>query len=459
MLGFAWLAIRQAQEALKNGRLEEAHRLLCQSGAHGHKRSFELLRQVVQGFVERGQRHLRRDDAEAAWHDLLQAEQLDANSRDAEPLRQALVKLGLAELRALLQAGEPSRAAEAAGRLRQRSVRQPELQLLEEVAKGWLTAREQTGRGDIAQALETVERTRRLLPGSAASLENFKAELEAKRESFAALLRDLHEATEAARWRDVLDLADKVLAAAPQHPEARKARALAWKAVEPVTVAHYRPPQAAPNADEPAKPAEGPPQRFVLWIDGVGGYLICLAQRVTLGQATPDGYVDVPLYADVSRLHAALTRDSEGYLFEAMRPALVNGQPTVKALLRPNDRVTLGTSCQFQFRQPAPVSASARLDLVSGHRLALAVDGVVLMADTLLIGDGAQNHVSIPDLKQPVVLYRHRDGLGVRCPGGTFTVDGQRVQERSLLRPKSLVSGEDFSFALEPLETRAGQSV
>jgi hypothetical protein len=449
MLGFAWLALRQAQEALKNGRLEEAHRLLCQSAAQGHKKSFELLQQVVHGFVERGERHLRGDDPEAAWHDLLQAEQLGDN-READRLRQALVRLGLAEVRALLQAGEPGRAAETIARLRERSVRQPELLLLDEAARGWLQARDHAGRGEFGRALELAARVRRLLPGDAEALERFRGELEGHRDNFAVLVGQLHEATEAAHWRDVLDLADKVLAVAPQHQEARKARGLAWKSVEPATVVTRR---AAPLPPTGEDERPEPPQRFLLWIDGVGGYLVCLANRVTLGQATPDGYVDVPLYADVSRLHAALTREDGNYLLEALRPAQVNGQAAEKALLRPNDRITLGTTCQLRFRQPAPVSASARLDLTSGQRLPLAVDGVLLMADTLLLGPGDQVHVQVPDLKHPVVLYRHKDGLGVRCPG-PLLIDGQRCQERGLLRPASSVCGEDFCFALEPLGSR-----
>jgi len=39
MLGFAWLTLRQAQEALKNGRLEEAQRLLEQPAARSHRRT------------------------------------------------------------------------------------------------------------------------------------------------------------------------------------------------------------------------------------------------------------------------------------------------------------------------------------------------------------------------------------------------------------------------------------
>jgi len=190
--------------------------------------------------------------------------------------------------------------------------------------------------------------------------------------------------------------------------------------------------------------------RFVLWIDGVGGFLVCLGNKVTIGQATPDGYVDVPLLADISRLHASLTRDNGNYLLEAMRPVQVNGLSTEKAILRPNDRITLGTTCQVQFRQPAPVSASARIDLMSGQRWPLAVDGVILMAETLLLGSGSQVHIAMPDLRRPLVLFRQKEGLGVRYPG-SLTIDGGRFQERGLLRPGSTVTGEDFSFALEPL--------
>ena len=158
MLGFAWLSIRQAQEALKNGRLEEAHRLLCQPAAQGHKRSWELLQQVGQKLVERGEWHLRHDDPAVAWNDLVAAEQVGALGNAAFRLRQNLARLGVAEVRALLEAGEPGRAAEVLVQLRNRSVVQPELQLLEDAAKTWGQAREQAARGEFAQALHTVER-------------------------------------------------------------------------------------------------------------------------------------------------------------------------------------------------------------------------------------------------------------------------------------------------------------
>src|SRR5262249_61670413 len=118
-----------------------------------------------------------------------------------------------------------------------------------------------------------------------------------------------------------------------------------------------------------------------------------------------------------SRLHAPLPRAAEGYLLEAVRRIQVNGAMVTRALLQAGDRVTLGVTCQFLFRLPVPGSTTARLDLVSGHRLAVAVDGVLLMADTLVLGNGPQAHVQVTELKQPIVLFRHRDGLGMRHQG------------------------------------------
>ena len=130
--------------------------------------------------------------------------------------------------------------------------------------------------------------------------------------------------------------------------------------------------------------------------------------------------------------------------------------PADRALLQSGDRITLGGSCQIKFRQPVPVSASARLDIVSGHRLPLTVDGVILMADTLVLGPGLQVHVAMPDLGQPIVLYRQKEGLGVRY-AGEFYVDGQLCRERGTLRPNSTVTAEDFAFAIEPVGTGTGR--
>lgn len=451
MFGFAWLTLRQAQEALKTGRLEEAHRLLSQPGAQGHKKSWGLLQKVAQKFVERGMRHLRNEDAEAAWADLLQAEVVGETVGGANQLRQALVKVGLAQVRALLEAGEPLKAAEVAVRLKERQVRHPDLVTFEEVARAWINAQNYADVGEFGRAAEIAGRALNRLPAPRQALASFCEAIAAREEKARPAVAALHDAARHERWREVLTLCEQVLQAAPRHREAQRLRGLAWKAVEPVTVA-----MPAPSPNGTKQGFEEPPARFLLWIDGVGGYLICLTGRISFGQATPDTVVDVPLFADVSRLHATLSRDDEGYTLEATRGARVNGKPAERMLLRSGDRVTLGASCQFLFRQPSPLSGTARLELTSGHRLPTSVDAVLLMADALVLGPDTQAHVTVPELKQPFVLFRAKEGLGVRH-GGNFTVNGRSCRDRAVLGTNATVQGDDFSFALEPVGARAGR--
>ena len=83
--------------------------------------------------------------------------------------------------------------------------------------------------------------------------------------------------------------------------------------------------------------------------------------------------------------------------------------------------MTLGPSCQFLFHKPVPVSSSARLELTSGHRLPVAVDGVMLMGNELMLGPGPEAHIELPGLESPVLIYRSKDGLGVRVPEMRFS--------------------------------------
>jgi hypothetical protein len=450
MLGLGWLALRQAQDALQTGRLEEAQRLLTQPSVQGYKRAGELLQQLHRAFVERAEQHLRRDNPAAAWTDLLRAEQLGLANPAAGQLRQALTRLGLAEVRALLEAGEPARAVEVIAQLRDRVVRQPELEPLEEAAKAWVEGGDRADAGSFALALQALERVSRRLVQPPAALERFRQSLVVRQENFSLLLGQLHTAAQQERWADVVQLCEQVLAVAPQHTEARRLRSRAWKALEPATVVTGPSAAAAP---EPL-PLPSSQRPLLLWVDGVGGYLVCLGNRVTIGQGGPDACVDIALYADVSRLHAALTRDTEGYLLEALRPVQVNGRPVERALLHSGDRLTLGASCQLQFRQPVPVSASARLDLVSGHRLRLAVDGILLMADTLVLGPEPQAHIVLPETAAPVILYRQKEALAIRR-AGAFVMNGRACKDRCTLEPGCTITGEDFSLTLEPVDLLA----
>ncbi len=195
----------------------------------------------------------------------------------------------------------------------------------------------------------------------------------------------------------------------------------------------------------------GPHGRFLLWVDAVGGYLVCLDDRIVLGRAGADSHADVPLMGDLSRNHASLIRNGEGYILHAEHASFINGKPVAKeGLLRDGDVIRLGSTVELEFRQPSPVSATARLSIVSRHRLPLAVDGVLLMAETCIVGAAPQAHIAAPALVHSVVLYRQAGSLWCRA-SGAFDVDGRTCAARAPLTLQSNVLGDGFSFSLEPL--------
>ena len=191
--------------------------------------------------------------------------------------------------------------------------------------------------------------------------------------------------------------------------------------------------------------------RFLLWIDAVGGYWVCLRDEVTLGQPIPQGLVDVPILGDISAQHALIRRDGEGYLLEAQRPTRLDGQPVEGArILNPGAVIQLGDAVRLAFRRPHPLSATARLDFLSRHRTQPSADAVVLMAESCVLGPRPQSHIVCRDWPEEVILYRQGRQLFCRTRGW-LEIDGVRYQERGPLSCHSRVVGEQFSLGLEAI--------
>ncbi len=446
MLRIGWLTLKQAQEAIRAGRLEDAQQLLARPQVQGYRRVWELLRQLMKAYVDRGETNLRQENPAEAWSDLLKAEKIGISDNGVNRLRQALNRLGLAEVRALLDAGEPARALEVIARLRSQKVQQPELDPLEAGAKEWILAQDYAKQGEFSQALQSLERVEKTVKVQTEALQFARKEYEHRKELFDPLFDEILKAAQEENWQQVLRLADTMLAQAPQHAEVRQLRKRAWKAIEPATVI-ASPPKHLQKAEN-QKPKPNGSKKFILWIDGVGGYLICMGSEVTIGQSCPDSIADITLFCDVSRHHLTLTRDSECYVLKAERTVKVNAQEVDRTLINPGDRITLGSSCQLLFRQDVPISTTARIDLVSGHRFGLPIDGAILMSETLLIGPGPQANVLMDDLDQTVIIFRTKDGLGVRSTK-KFFLNGEPVSDRAHFDPGAKITGSNFSMTLE----------
>jgi len=190
-------------------------------------------------------------------------------------------------------------------------------------------------------------------------------------------------------------------------------------------------------------------QRLMLWVDAVGGYWVCLADAIVLGQPNADARVDVPILGDVSSRHARIRRDGEGYLIEAIHKTHVDGNLVPRiAPLRNNSIITLGDSVRLRFRRPHALSATARLDFLSRHRTEPGADAVLLMADSCVLGPKPSSHVVCRHWPHEVILYRHDDELFCRSRAA-FEVDGVACEGRAPIGRNSRITGEQFAVALE----------
>lgn len=468
-----WLLLRQADTALDQGRLDEAKTLLSEPEVARHRRGGELRQRLGVQFVRRAKERLAAGDHVGAWKDIEAADWAGIDPVRLEGYRREICEEAAAELERLMEQGRPQTVLERASQWRQAGLQCPALTDGEQACQAWMAAQTLMAQGDLPLALARLGAS----PCSRfAILNHFRDQLAQIQVRFAGLKVGLQEALEKQQWREVIRLADEILMIAPQDAEVRRIRTLAWRELEPPTLpggvvqakrdllppggeaagtaagkpAAHCADKGASRVSEPA-PSPGLPRRVILWIDGVGGFLICLAARAAIGQAAAaDGQVDIPVFADISRLHGYLSRDSEGYWFEALKPTTLRGQPVTRTVLRDKDVLTLGAHCQLQFHQPIAISTTARLSLPGGHRLPMGLDGVLLMAETLLLSDGVDAHIQVPGLPRPVALLRKRDELYVQS-ALDFTVDGLPHRGRCSLMLDSTVSGADWRFTLEPI--------
>jgi len=179
--------------------------------------------------------------------------------------------------------------------------------------------------------------------------------------------------------------------------------------------------------------------------------LVCLGGEVTIGQAVPGSNVEVPIQGDLSRQHARIRRD-DGYLIEPLHPVRVDGKDVRETtLLSDGDEIELGQGVRLRFRQPHALSATARLELVSGHRTQPSADGILLMAESCVMGPKWQNHVVCRDWSSDVVLYRREGDLYCRAME-PIEVDDQYCEGQGKVETNSHVAGTDFSLSLEDLD-------
>ncbi len=520
MLGQWRIVLKQAEEAARAGRFDEALALAARPDVADHRQAVILRAKLASDLLGRGIRRGEADDAPGAIADLDLAE---AHGAAPDALASARMKLaeGLAEeIEAEFSAGEPARVADRVAGLASHKVSGPRLRRLREAAEAWRKALDDARRGEFGLAEEGLDRANRLAGGLGAdALAASSREVAGRRDKAQTRVERLYQALSAGKWGETLAAAEAVLEVIPDHPAARGARTRAWQQIGAINPAATLPgrssrgvPPTAPipaPAERPApirflassSPSPGPapaaspnragivfldsapksseastvpwndattrrasiassrPEsrlrgRFLLWADAIGGYLVCLDDEVILGRSGPDSPADVPLLGDLSRDHAAIIRDGDGYVLKAKHATFLNGRKVDAAPLRNGDVIRLGSTVELEFRQPSPV----RLDGPAGDRQPPSPAAGRGRGDP----DGRDVHRGA---QPPGARPRGEPGgpgglLSARrrplVPGRRRVLGGrQGGLGPGALALSSSVVGEGFSFGLEPLNPNA----
>ncbi|MEQ1904582.1 MAG: hypothetical protein ABL888_10380 [Pirellulaceae bacterium] len=208
------------------------------------------------------------------------------------------------------------------------------------------------------------------------------------------------------------------------------------------------------QAKQPTTTPESLPSNFMLWIDGVGGFLICCGKSLWLGRYVDRSNIDIPLQSDLLRRHANLFATSDGYSLVGTANTTVAGrscetpQPLVDG-----DSIHLNRHVELKFRRPDWRSTSARIDFVTGHRTVPWCDAVLLLNDRLTIGPSTQNHVCVREMTSEITLRIRGGRLEVEGGGEWLTVDNQMGCETLLLHPNSRLLTEKVAMQFETLNS------
>ncbi|MCC6492250.1 MAG: FHA domain-containing protein [Pirellulales bacterium] len=474
----AWrLQLREARLAVADGRWDEAAELLVQEPLREFWPAKKLSQELAVRLMERARQRMEHGQSTAGWRDLDRAARLGADEAAIGDFRHLEGHRRLDEALELLGRGESTAAMAALQQMDHRRLGGAERRTWHMIAQYLQSADVYARKGDLPSAIQSVELAQQLMPASPpAAVEGYVARrlvaLRTTAEKQQALDARLHAAVAASNWTEVLAVAEALLELAPRHSAARQARQKAWMAVGmEVTLAHYPSPAARARQWKPSR--QSPPaarstshpqhakvdtvsernagQRIVAWIDEVGGFLICTGDEVVIGQPSGEGGVDVPILGDLSRRHAVIRRDREAYVLTPLHRTSVDGRPiTEPTVLRDKSTIRLGDGVELRFRKPHALSSTAVLEIASRHRTDPAVDGIILMSESCILGPQSHSHIRCREWTGDLVLFRRGDHLMCRTQA-PLEIDGQTCVGQASVAPNCRIECDEFALSLEEI--------
>lgn len=470
---------QQAQAAWTAGNLEEAAAHLAAIDATACGAEARLAAEVAEQLARRAFQRAAEGALIPAVEDLRLARRLGGRTPLWQQLARAVVEAALQQAIRQWANGNTAAPEEALTTLSQ--ARDLELLLAElaQAARRLELALGLARKGKFLEAQRHLAAVQVIAPHSLPLAEAVRR-YQQQAESLKPLVEQLRSALAAEEWSVVLTSSDALLEVAPDHPLALAARQRAraalgvsppaqgsaddtvvWPqrprgALEAQHAAHTSPAVAESASRDPVRDVVRPGAvkrltRLMLWVDGVGSYLVLLPDQVKIGPASCPTSVDLPIQADLSRRHARIVRRHEEYWIEPIRGRVCHAGATLDQPhpLADGHELLLGERVHLRFRLPHPLSRTARLERLSCHRTVPLADAVLLMAHTCILGPDARSHVVCPASTGTICITHEQDGF-LKCHSKeNLEVNGRPWDASSALCLPARVTGNGISFLLE----------
>lgn len=192
---------------------------------------------------------------------------------------------------------------------------------------------------------------------------------------------------------------------------------------------------------------------LLLWIDGVGCWMVFPRAEVTIGgpvePGASQGGADLCVLANLRRQQGTIERTGESWRWIA-------ADSSEPQFLKDGQIIDVAGKLAMTLRIPSVLSLTAVLTpgaspwprMFSGRRTPLAVDGIVLMDEVCLLGPGSDAHIPCRDWQETVILFRRNDQLWCRSQGDLI-VDGETVSGSRLVGEGAVLGGPGYHFRIE----------
>ena len=179
--------------------------------------------------------------------------------------------------------------------------------------------------------------------------------------------------------------------------------------------------------------------------------MVCADVENSIGQATQENDVSIPISGDIHQLHARIHTADNGHLLHPVGPVFVGQQAVLEPqLLVDNRTFEMGESVSLRYCKPHPWSTTAVVSFESRNRTFPWSDAVIIAGNTIVLGSNSQSHIRCTRWEHEVILLRRDDKWHCRS-FADFMIDGNPIEMEGLLKGNSRVEGRDFSFSLEAI--------